>query len=157
LDSAPPVVDAIAGGWRLSGILLVQTGPYLTASFSGGDPTGTNAPSRGTTRPDAVHDGNLSNPTADLFFDRNAFVCPGRVPGAADQFNCAVAPIGRFGTAGVGTLVGPGTVNLSMGLAKDFRVKERGVLKFEAAFTNLPNHPNLSDPGTNITNLSFGR
>jgi Carboxypeptidase regulatory-like domain/TonB dependent receptor-like, beta-barrel len=152
-----PVLDAVAGGWRLSGIFLLQTGPYLTATYSGGDSSGTGAPTRGSVRPDAVHDANISNPTADQFFDRTAFVCPGRVPGTADQFNCSNAPIGRFGNAGVGTLVGPGTVNLSMGLGKDFRLFERAALKFEATFTNLPNHPNLTDPGTNITNLSFGR
>ncbi len=158
LGSAHPVVDAIAGGWRISGILLVQTGPYLTATFSGGDPSGTNGPTRGTQRPDAIADGNLSNPTADVFFNRAAFVCPGRTPGAADQFNCNLAaPIGRFGSAGVGTLVGPGTLNLSFGLAKDFRVNERARLKFEGTFTNLPNHPNLNDPNTSINSVAFGR
>jgi hypothetical protein len=70
---------------------------------------------------------------------------------------CSGAPIGRFGNAGVGTLVAPGTVNLSMGFGKDFRVAEWGLLKFEGTFTNLPNHPNLNDPGTNISSLSFGR
>ncbi len=44
---------------------------------------------------------------ADRWFDRNAFVCPGGTVGQANQFNCAgIAPIGRFGTAGVGILVG---------------------------------------------------
>jgi len=155
-SSWSPVLDAIGGGWHMSSILLLQTGPYLTATMSGGDPSGTNAPSRGTQRPDAVADGNLANPTADLFFNRAAFVCPGRTPGASDHFNCNVAPIGRFGNAGVGTLVGPGTVNLSMGLGKNFRMADKATLKFEATFTNLPNHPNLNDPGTNITSLAFG-
>jgi hypothetical protein len=57
----------------------------------------------------------------------------------------------------VGTLVGPGTVNLSMGVGKNFKVAERATLKFEGTFTNLPNHPNLNDPGTNITSIAFGR
>jgi hypothetical protein len=152
-----PLVNGLAGGWRVSSILLLQTGPFLSATFSGGDPSGTNAPSRGTQRPDAVRSGNLSDPTADRWWDRAAFVCPGRVPGAADQFNCNVTPIGRFGNAGVGTLVGPGTVNLSMGLGKEFPIRERARLKFEASFTNLPNHPNLANPGTNITSIAFGR
>ena len=30
------------------------------------------------------------------------------------------------------------------------------MLKFEATYKSA-NHPNLSDPGTDITNLSFGR
>jgi hypothetical protein len=68
-----------------------------------------------------------------------------------------VAPIGRFGNAGVGTLVGPGTVNLSMGVGKSFRLAERASLKFEGTFTNLPNHPNLNDPGTGINSIAFGR
>jgi hypothetical protein len=158
MTTANRFVDSIAGGWRISTILLLQTGPYLTPTMSGGDPSGTNATARGTQRPDAVGiDPSLSNPTADVYWDRSAFVCPGRTPGAPNQFNCAVSPIGRFGNAGVGTLVGPGTINLSMGLSKDFRLTERATLRFEASFTNLPNHPNLGDPGTNITSLSFGK
>ena len=35
-------------------------------------------------------------------------------------------------------------------------MKERVRLTFEATFTNLPNHPNYDDPGTNITAISFG-
>jgi hypothetical protein len=157
LSSANPILDGIAGGWRLSGIFLWQGGQYLTATVGGGDPSGTNANNRGTQRPDALSDGNLSNPTADVWFNRNAFVCPGRTPGP-NQFNCTLpAPIGRFGNAGVGTLVGPGTVNLSMGFAKDFPIKERARLKFEGSFSNLPNHPNLNDPSTNIQSGAFGR
>lgn len=154
-----PFVNAVLGGWRLSSIFLVQTGTFLTPTIGNGDPSGTNGPSRGSQRPDLVagQDGNLESPTADRWFNRSAFTCPGGTVGQANQFNCAgVAPIGRFGTAGVGTLVGPGAINLSMGLAKDFRITERIGLKFEGSFTNLPNHPNLADPGTNISNASFG-
>ncbi|HET8546877.1 MAG TPA: carboxypeptidase regulatory-like domain-containing protein, partial [Bryobacteraceae bacterium] len=145
LSAANPVLDAIAGGWRLSGIFLLQTGPYLTATVAAGDPSGTNSRSRGTIRPDAIADGNRDHPTADMWFNRAAFVCPGQAPGP-NQFNCNINPIGRFGNAGVGTLVGPGTVNLSMGFAKDFRLAERARLTFESTFSNLPNHPNLNDP-----------
>jgi len=157
LGSGSPVADAVLGGWHISSIVLLQTGPYLTATFGGGDPSGTGATARGTQRPDAIGNPDVPNPTADLWFNRSAFVCPGRVPGAADQFNCSVAPIGRFGNGGVGTLLGPSTVNVSMGFGKDFRVTEWGVLKFEGTFTNLPNHPNLNDPTTNITSVGFGK
>lgn len=154
-----PAVNAVLGGWQLSGIFLVQSGTFLTPTVGAGDPSGTNGPSRGSQRPDLIagQTGNLSNPTADRWFDRAAFVCPGGTAGQANQFNCAqIAPIGRFGSAGVGILVGPGVINLSMGLAKNFRLTERIGLKFEGTFTNLPNHPNLADPGTNISNASFG-
>jgi len=107
-------------------------------------------------RPDRIGAGSLENPTAAAYFDRSAFLCPGRVAGP-DQFNCNIAPIGRFGNSGVGVLRGPGTVNLSMGMGKDFRIVERARLRLEGTFTNLPNHPNLADPGTNITAISFGQ
>jgi hypothetical protein len=154
-----PAVNALLGGWQWSNIFLVQSGTFLTPTVAAGDPSGTNGPSRGGQRPDLITsvNPNLSNPTADRWFDRTAFVCPGGTVGQANQFNCAqIAPIGRFGTAGVGILVGPGVVNLSSGLAKNFQFTERIGLKFEATFTNLPNHPNLADPGTNISNASFG-
>jgi hypothetical protein len=157
MTSAHPLLQGLAGGWRISSILLLQTGPYLTAVFTGGDPSGTNAPARGAQRPDAIRSGNIPNPTADRWWDREAFVCPGRLPGSPDQFNCNVPPIGRFGNGGVGTLVGPGTINLSMGIGKQFPIRERATLKFEASFTNLPNHPNLANPGNNITSIAFGR
>ena len=34
---------------------------------------------------------------------------------------------------------------------------ERAALKFEGTFTNLPNHPNLNDPGTGINSIAFGK
>jgi hypothetical protein len=147
--------NAVVGGWNVAAIVLAQTGPYLTPTFSGGDPSGTNASARGSMRPDRIGDGNLDTPTASVWFDRAAFVCPGRTAGAS-QFSCNVAPIGRFGNAGTGILVGPGTFNLSMGLSKTFRFTERTRARFEGTFTNLPNHPNLADPSTNISSVSFG-
>jgi hypothetical protein len=148
--------DSVIGGWRLAGVLLAQTGPYLTPTFTGGDPSGTNASARGSMRPDRVGSGKLSNPTASMYFDRTSFVCPGRTAGASNQFDCAVTPIGRFGNAGTGILQGPGTFNLSMGMGKDFTITERAKLRLEGTFTNIPNHPNLADPGTAITSISFG-
>lgn len=155
--STHSVVNALIGGWDLSTIVLLQTGPFLTATMSGGDPSGTNAQNRGSQRPDAIADGNLDNPTADVWWNKDAFICPGRQPGAANRFNCNVTPIARFGNLGVGTLRGPGTINVSLGIAKQFPVTERVRLKFEGSFANAPNHPNLADPvSTNITSASFG-
>ncbi len=157
-SGASPVTNAIVGGWHLSSIVLLQTGPFLTATMSGGDPSGTNAPARSSQRPDATKSGNLSDPTADRWWDKDAFFCPGRQAGATDRFSCNVAPIARFGNSGVGTLLGPGTVLFSLGFGKQFRITEAVRLKFEGSFTNLPNHPNLNDPvSTNLTSGSFGQ
>ena len=72
LSDIGPALDALVGGWDATGVLLLQSGPFLTPSFSTGDPSGTGTTVRGftaTQRPDAVGDGNISNPTADAYFD----------------------------------------------------------------------------------------
>jgi len=54
MTQASRAVDAILGGWSLSSIVTLQSGPYLTPVMSGGDPSGTNGPNRGTGRPDRI-------------------------------------------------------------------------------------------------------
>lgn len=159
--------DLVLGGWELSSILLLQTGPYMTPSFGSGvgDPSGTGSGFYRSQRPDLIGNPVPSNQTQAQWIDRNAFVCPGRVAGSATQFNCGVglnpasglAPIGRFGNSGVGIVEGPGTVNLSMSLGKSVAITERVKLRLAGSFTNLPNHPNLADPSLNITSSAFGR
>jgi hypothetical protein len=164
MSNANRAADLVLGGWSISSILTLQSGPFMTPLFTGGDPSGTNAPRRGDQRPDRIGDGSLANPDRNAWLDRNAFLCPGRAPGAL-QFNCQVGvvpgrdpnPIGRFGTAGVGFLTGPGTVGWNLGLAKRIAIAERAGLRLEGSFTNVPNWTNLGDPELNITNSNFGR
>ncbi len=160
LGSTHRAVDAVLGGWQMSGIVLVQTGPFLTPTVSGGDPSGTGAARRATQRPDRIGDDVPSGDrTAASWFNRDAFICPGRSPSdsAALRFNCNIAaPIGRYGYAPVGSIVGPGTKNFSMALAKKFYFNDQVGLHIEASFANLFNHLNLGTPGVNITNTAFG-
>jgi hypothetical protein len=141
-------LDALIGGWDVTGITLFQSGPFLTPSFSNGDPSGTGTTTRGftaTQRPDRVGDGHLENPTADAYFDRTAFVRP------ADN-------IGRFGNAGVGILEGPGTRVFSMTLGKAFMAAGTSRLRVEVAISNVLNLENLDIPSSmNITSSAFGR
>jgi hypothetical protein len=161
LSDAHPAVNAVLGGWQLSGIVLFQTGPFLTPTVSGGDPSGTGASRRATQRPDMIADDEPSSGrTAGQWFNRNSFICPGRSPNdpEATRFNCNIpAPIGRYGYASVGSVVGPGTKNFSMALAKKFHFTERTGLHFEAQFSNIFNHLNLGTPGLNITTTAFGQ
>ncbi len=158
-----PAANAIIGGWQLSAIFLAQTGPYLTPTVSGVDPSGSGSGLARTQHPDRIGNGNISNPTQNQWFDVNAFVCPGLTTRVASQCRIGVnpardaAPIGRYGTAGVGILRGPGTINLSLGLNKAFYLTERLKLEAGASFTNIPNHVNLADPNMNVTSSAFGR
>lgn len=158
-------VDGVLGGWQLNSIFLWQSGPFLTPTFSGGgDPSGTGSGNIfGQTQvPDRIGYGLATNQNRDHWLDPSAFACPGQ-PLTAN--GCSIGnrpgvdapPIGRFGNSGVGILAGPGTVNLSAGLAKYFAITERVRFRIEGSFTNVLNHVNLADPVTNISNSAFGQ
>jgi hypothetical protein len=149
LGNANRVLNTISGGWRVAGITLLQSGPFLTPTFTGTDPSGTNPSQRSAgafQRPDCAAgvDPNDTNPTLTRYFNPAAFSVP-------------AANIGRFGNCGVGILHGPGTATFSTTVGKNFQLAERMSLRYEAAFANLFNHLNPDVPNTLITSPAFGR
>ena len=159
LGHANGVLNGFVGGWRLSTILLAQTGPYETP-FLFFDSSGEG----NFNRPDSFGNPNLSHPTPQHWWNPGVFACPG-FSASVDVANCPttdannnnIAPIGRFGNAKVGSLIGPKTINFSLGLAKDFQVTERFKVKFESSFTNVINHINYDDPANSLSNGNFGQ
>jgi hypothetical protein len=148
LSGTGRITDLALGGWDLTGVTILQTGPFLTATYNGStDPSGT-APqyrSEGSfQRPDcnAAND-QLNRHTNGLYYNQAGFSVPAN-------------NIGRFGTCPVGNLNGPGTTVFSATIGKDFHISERYSLRYEAAFSNLLNIENLSAPDTNISDASFG-
>jgi hypothetical protein len=138
--------DAIFGGWEISTVSLWQTGPYLTPTTSPSyDTANLNLVFRGAAlRPDCTGNPVAANRTLGQYFDINAF---NPVPGA-----------GRIGNCAVGSLVGPGTAAVAGGLSKTFQLHESMKMRFEATFTNLPNHPNFAPPPVNVSAPdSFGQ
>jgi hypothetical protein len=136
------------GGWSVAGIELAQSGPFLTPSFSGTDPSGTGVLLRGVTtaqRPDCTGASYTpANRSRNDYFNINAFSTPAN-------------NIGRFGNCSVGILVGPGTQTFAGTAGKNFAISERFGLRYEAQFANLFNHTNLAAPATNISSpSSFG-
>ena len=183
------LADAVVGGWRLSSILTVQSGPYETPYFDSGegDPSGTGSGLNGSfgdgtgsfdgghrnQHPDQVAGASMNRAGKNRFKWTNpaAFACPGDPTWTAGTacttgagFNPATGaplsnsplPIGRFGNSQVGSVVGPGLVNLSSGLSKAFSITERLKLKAEGTFTNVLNHTNLGDPNMDLSSSSFG-
>jgi hypothetical protein len=142
-----PVLNSILGGWELSTVSMIQSGTFLTPTTSRRlDQSNTNMNARGiSVRPDRISDGNLPNPKPDRWFDITAFM---NTPAGAN----------RFGNAGPGILIGPGTIAVAAGMSKTFPIKERLRMRLEAAFTNLPNHPNFAVPGLTVsTPTTFGK
>jgi hypothetical protein len=159
------LADSLVGGWQLSSILLIQTGTYLSPNFRNGDPSGTGSGSLfgRRQRPDLVGNPVPANQNASNWINLGAYTCPG-IPSWSPGTSCTIGtnsttlkPIGRFGNAGIGKVVGPGTFNLNLGLSKTFSFTERLRLKAGASFTNVLNHLNLADPELNISSGGFGK
>jgi Carboxypeptidase regulatory-like domain len=148
--SVSRAANLVVGGWSVTGVTLLQTGPWLTPNFpySVSDPSGTNPHQRSVSslRPDCVggQTGYLANPTTADYFNAAAFVIP-------------PSDIGRFGNCGVGILEGPGTATFSMSTGKSFQIAERMVVRYEAQFANLFNILNLAAPNMNVAASNFGQ
>jgi hypothetical protein len=146
LNKMNSVGNAVLGGWEISSVTLWQTGPYLTPITSPAfDTANLNLVYRGALlRPDCMANPSLANPTANEYFNINAF---NPVPAA-----------GRTGSCGVGILEGPRTLALAGGLSKTFSIRDRARMRFEATFTNLLNHPNFAPPAVDVSApATFGR
>jgi hypothetical protein len=151
-------LDKAIGGWELTNITLLETGPWLTPNISPGgcqvalvnnncpslangqqetdDQSNTNIVNRGTSlRPDVVSHNYSAGRTRTNYFNAAAF---------------APTPLGagRIGNAGVGILQGPGTEAVSLGLGKVFSVGEFVKIRFESTFTNVLNHTNFAPPSS---------
>ena len=144
-NSQNKFVNGAFGGWSVNTITLLQTGEWFTPTISPtADQSNTDIVGRGgiTARPDRVGNPNVQSP--GVLWNINAF--------AATPLNA-----GRIGNAGVGILQGPGMINVNAGLARQFRIRERVNLRFEATFTNVLNHTNFAPPASAISNPStFG-
>jgi Carboxypeptidase regulatory-like domain len=143
----PRYLNPIIGGWTLNTVTTIQTGQWLTPTMPpADDQSNTDMIERATggaiARPDCV--GNpYANQTSQHFYNLSAFALP-------------PTDAGRFGDCGVGTLEGPGMIDVDTGLAKRFNIGERFHFRLEGTFTNVLNHTNFAPPAMNITSPAFG-
>ena len=136
--------NTLAGGWQLGGVVVAQTGAFLTPYQTTTDPGGTNLLSNaGSTRADRVPGVPLyvkkqtSGEGDPIFLNSNAFADP-------------VDSSASFGSAGVGNVVGPGTQSYSLSLIKSTSLWEGATFHFGAEASNVFNHRNYETPDTNV-------
>jgi len=144
-----PAVDAVLGGWQLTGIHALQSGLGLTATLGGGSVVTLGGERRA--RPDLVGNPELpeSQRTVQRWFNTDAFAA----------FNAPPLPISfqrAFGTAGVGIMRGPGSVNFDFTLAKNFHLTERNYFQFRTELFNAFNHANFGPPNIARDSGGFG-
>ncbi len=136
-------LNTLVGGWQLGGVVVLQSGAFLTPYQTTTDPGGTNLLSNaGSTRADKVsgmpaYVHGASSAGDPLFLNINAF---------ADPPNNSAS----FGSAGVGNFVGPGTESFSMSLIKSTPLWEGATFQFGAEASNVFNHRNYETPDLNV-------
>jgi hypothetical protein len=135
LNSTNGFVDRVVGGWELAGVLLFQSGPFMTVSQLN-DPCGCGF--------------NIFNSTGG-----RADTVPGVNPTAGQSiaqwinpaaFTTPANAIGRFGDSEAGGVVGPGTDAVSMSLIKSIPIRESVRAQIGVQVANLFNHPNFAPP-----------
>jgi hypothetical protein len=128
-------LNAILGGWQVSGILTLRSGIPFTVTTSGGI---TNA--GGADRPNRLADGTLpaDQRSIDGWFDLTAF---------------KVQPSFTYGNAGRNILFGPGLRNIDLSIGKSFPLGETRRLQVRAESFNFTNTPAFGQPAPNINSL----
>jgi hypothetical protein len=149
LNGANGLVDHIVNGWELSGVLLFQSGPFMSVATLD-DPCGCGYNVFNATggRADTVSGVNpYAGQSINQWINPAAFTNPGN--GNA---------IGRFGDASAGDIVGPGTQAVSLSLIKSINFTERIRARVGAQVGNVFNHPNFAVPGSLLVGVAgFGQ
>jgi hypothetical protein len=143
-------MNAILGGWELSGIGTYQSGQPIFVQLS---PSNQNSNTGSTRdRPDIAHvfDNQLIfttvKPVIENPTDKTAYLNPAAF---------SIPLRGTFGSVPRNAFNGPGMKNWDLMLAKNFGT-EAWNLQFRAELYNVLNHPSLNQPNRFVDTTSFG-
>ena len=155
------MLDRVIGGWELSGVMLFQSGPFLSASVLS-DPSGTGYNIFGKlinrrSRRHGTGSRSLHGPIHCPVHQSERLHRSMRE--LRDQRHTGVTnAIGRFGDSSSGSIVGPGTQAVSLSLIKRFTIKERLRAEVGMQVANAFNHANYAPPNVLETGVSgFGQ
>ena len=150
------LVDAVLGGWNVSGIFtyysgllympIIGTYPSTLANGLASDQPYTgpnNVPNIGSGSP---YPTNQNRNQWNLGWTNNGATGPFLIPGQ-----------NSFGNYPINTLVGPQYVNLDAALMKSFSITERIKFQLRLDATNSLNHTNLGSPNDDITSPTAGQ
>lgn len=143
----------ILGGWRLGGIVTLQTGFPITINDNPGFIDFTSLTCNGFIifyscwqTPDITGPVKILNPRNNpnhLYFDTSVFTNPA---------------LGTFGNAGRNFFHGPGIANWDFDLAKDIPIKEQRRIELRVELFNILNHTQfLNPPDGTFGDAAFGQ
>ncbi len=128
----------ILGNWQMNWMFLARSGQPVNVGINGDI---ANIGVNNTIRPNLVGNPNASNPTAQQWFNANAFEIP----------------VNDFGSAGRNIVRGPGFWNLDFGLQRNVPVTEGTQLQLRVEAFNIFNHMNLGHPQGRFDLPTFGQ
>jgi hypothetical protein len=140
------ILNAAVGGWQISNVASIQSGAFLSPSWSLADPQGTsyttsrNRPNR-SVLPNQSGNPNLDVHTLARWFDTSVYSAPA---------------VGSLGNAQRGGIRGVPSKTMHSSLTKYFEIRERMRLKAEFLVTNTLNHPNYRNPSTTVSSGTAG-
>ena len=143
-------VDAVLGGWNVSGIFTYYSGLPFNPTI-GSYPAGVAHPFTG---PNAVPDKGTGSPYA-ANQNRNQWIVGLQGDGSTGPFVLPGAT--SFGNYPLNVLYGPQFVNLDASLLKQFSITERIKFTLRLDTTNTLNHTNLNTPNVDVSSPSAGQ
>jgi hypothetical protein len=141
-NNANRLIDALLGGWNISGITSYYSGiPFNPTLSTQTAPIGPNdRPNKGT-----------GDPFEGALGDRRQWF----VGGIGNAFTLPASD--TFGNYPINVLFGPHFINQDISLAKSFALTERFRFTLRADATNAFNHTNLGQPNSSILDSKAGQ
>jgi hypothetical protein len=149
-SSSSRAVDAVLGGWTISGITTFYSGLPIEPTLEN---YGSNTqPNVGPNNRPMVGSGSVYSSQDN----RNQWIvgCPS---GACTSGAYLFPASNTFGNYPINTLFGPHFINEDFALMKSFRITERVSFAFRMDSTNFFNHTNLSTPNTDVQSPQVGQ
>jgi hypothetical protein len=152
-------INNVLGGWALSGVTTIQSGQWLTL-------TGTNANNVFGTDTDLAQiiPGCKLATSGSTEHRLNSYLNAACV--MRNAAGAAIWPVvgddgvaTAFGNSGVGIVKGTGQNNFDLSILKQTPIRKLGEganVEFRAEFFNAFNHPQFSNPDTDVSDTTFG-
>ncbi len=148
------LIDAVLGGWNLSGVTTFYSGFPFQPSIEnyGTDPTTGLPVTVPYTGPNNRPNVGKGNPYSTVQ-NRNQWITHLGAPNNPYSLPAA----NTFGNVPINNLYGPIFINQDVSLMKNFRITERFTFQLRADATNAFNHTNLGLPNSDIMSSSVGQ
>ncbi len=135
------LASEILGDWKFAGVGTWQSGQPLTVLAG----TGYSPTDATSNRADRTCGGNLANKSLGEWFNTSCYSVPALISPSAPSATQ------QFGTAGIGTVIGPRWFSFDANLQKPIQIREGMTLELRVEAINILNHPDYATPDVTVS------